>query len=97
MHWFQQTDKKYCNLKYYFFTFKIRFLYTVLQTLVKTEQKKKYYTFKGKEGTYHPDTWVLLLILYLYWSFKNIKPSIMAVVTTDRETDDHVMKYTLLL
>lgn len=45
--------------------------------------RKKYYTFKGKEGTYHPDTWVLLLTLYLYWSFKNIKPSIMGVVTTD--------------
>lgn len=47
MHWFQQTDKKYCNLKYYFFTFKIRFLHTVLQTLVKTEQKKN--TIHSKE------------------------------------------------
>lgn len=49
MHWFQQTDKKYCNLKYYFFTFKIGFLYTVLQTLVKTEQKNTIHSKEKRE------------------------------------------------
>lgn len=50
MHWFQTTDKKYCNLKYYFITFKIGFLYTVLQTLTKTEQKKKLLYIQRKRG-----------------------------------------------